>query len=122
MHILANENFPADAVNALRQHGHEVVWVREDAPGSLDTQVLQRAQDEERVLITFDKDFGELAFRFGLPASCGNILFRISTISSEYSARLAVAALDQRQDWAGHFSVIDDTQIRMTPLPSSSHR
>lgn len=120
MHILANENFPADAVNALRQHGHEVVWVREDAPGSIDTQVLQRAQDEERVLITFDKDFGELAFRYGLPASCGIILFRISTISSEYIARLAVAALDQRQDWAGHFSVIDDTQIRMTPLPSSS--
>ncbi len=102
-------------MSALRQQGHEVAWVREDAPGSFDTQVLQRAQDEERVLITFDKGFGELACRYGLPASCGIILFRISTISSEYIARLAVAALDQHQDWAGHFSVIDDTQIRMTP-------
>jgi predicted nuclease of predicted toxin-antitoxin system len=63
MRILANENFPGDAVNALRLEGHDVAWIREDAPGSLDTQVLQRAQDEERVLITFDKDFGELAFR-----------------------------------------------------------
>jgi predicted nuclease of predicted toxin-antitoxin system len=122
MQILANENVPGDAVAALRQQGHEVAWVREDAPGSLDTQVLQRAQDEGKVLITFDKDFGELAFRHGLPATCGIILFRISTPSSEYIARLAVAALNQRQDWAGHFSVIDDTQIRMTPLPSSSHQ
>jgi len=121
MQILANENVPGDAVAALRQQGHEVAWVREDAPGSLDTQVLQRAQDEGKVLITFDKDFGELAFRHGLPVTCGIILFRISTPSSEYIARLAVAALNQRQDWAGHFSVIDDTQIRMTPLPSSSH-
>ena len=121
MQILANEIVPGDAVAALRQQGHEVAWVREDAPGSLDTQVLQRAQDEGKVLITFDKDFGELAFRHGLPVTCGIILFRISTPSSEYIARLAVAALNQRQDWAGHFSVIDDTQIRMTPLPSSSH-
>jgi len=122
MQILANEIVPGDAVAALRQQGHEVAWVREDAPGSLDTQVLQRAQDEGKVLITFDKDFGELAFRHGLPVTCGIILFRISTPSSEYIARLAVAALNQRQDWAGHFSVIDDTQIRMTPLPSSSHQ
>ena len=121
MQILTNEIVPGDAVAALRQQGHEVAWVREDAPGSLDTQVLQRAQDEGKVLITFDKDFGELAFRHGLPVTCGIILFRISTPSSEYIARLAVAALNQRQDWAGHFSVIDDTQIRMTPLPSSSH-
>lgn len=122
MRILANENFPGDAVNALRRDGHEVAWIREDAPGSLDTQVLQRAQDEGSVLSTFDKDFGELAFRYGLPASCGVILSRISTLSSEHITRIAVAALVQRNDWAGHFSVIDDTQIRMTPLPSSSHQ
>jgi len=66
----------------------------------------------------FDKDFGELAFRYGLPASCGVILFRISTPSSEHVVRLVIAALQQREEWAGHFSVIEDTRIRMTLLPT----
>ena len=59
MRILANENFPGDAVTALRQAGHDIAWVRVDAPGSTDVQVLQRADAESRILITFDKDFGE---------------------------------------------------------------
>lgn len=118
MRFLANENFPGDAIDALRQQRHEVVWIREDSPGISDIQVLDRAQRENRVLITFDKDFGDLAFRFGLPASCGIILFRISMTSSDYIASLALAAIQQRQDWAGHFSVVEDDRIRMTPLPS----
>ncbi len=118
MLFLANENFPGEAVNSLRLKGYDVAWVREDTPGSSDIQVLERAQNEGRILITFDKDFGELAFRYGLPAQCGIILFRISNPSSAHVARVAVAAFNQRQDWAGHFSVIEDTRIRMTPLPT----
>jgi predicted nuclease of predicted toxin-antitoxin system len=117
MRILANENFPGDAIAALRQHGHDVAWIRADAPGSSDRQVLARAETEDRVLITFDKDFGELAFRAKLPASTGIILFRISAPSSAHVARVAVAALESRTDWTGHFAVIEDTRIRMTPLP-----
>lgn len=117
MRILANENFPRDAVVALRQRGHDVAWIRTDAPGSSDKQVLARAQAEDRILITFDKDFGELAFRARLPASSGIILFRISTPSSTYIAQVATAVLDSRTDWAGHFAVTEDDRIRMTPLP-----
>jgi predicted nuclease of predicted toxin-antitoxin system len=75
--ILADENFPGEAVQALRQRGHDVFWVRTDAPGSSDDAVLRRAQLEARVLLTMDKDFGELAFRAGLPASSGIVLFRM---------------------------------------------
>ena len=117
MRILANENFPGDAVAALRLRGHDVAWVRIDAPGSSDRQVLERAQAENRVLITFDKDFGELAFRANLPASGGIILFRISAPSAEHVALVAVAALESRTDWPGHFAVVEDARIRMTPLP-----
>jgi predicted nuclease of predicted toxin-antitoxin system len=119
MRILANENFPGDAVTALRQRGHDVVWVRTDAPGSRDVEILARAQREERIVVTFDKDFGELAFRSGLPASSGIILFRISAPSAAHVARVAVAALASRNDWAGHFAVVEDRRIRMTPLPTS---
>lgn len=117
MRILANENFPGDAITALREQGHDVAWVRSDAPGSSDAEVLARAQAEERILVTFDKDFGELAFRSRLPASSGVVLFRISTPSPSYVARIAVAALESQADWAGHFAVIEDDRIRITPLP-----
>ncbi len=117
MRLLANENFPGDAVNALRQQEHDVVWIRSDAPGIGDAEVLARAQAENRILITFDKDFGELAYRSGLPASCGIVLFRISAPSSGHVARVAVAALESRTDWAGHFSVVEDERIRIAPLP-----
>jgi len=73
--VLADENVPAPAVTALRQHGHDVVWMHEDAPGTPDPNVLARAQREGRVVITFDKDFGELAFRVGAAAAVGVILF-----------------------------------------------
>ena len=120
MRILANENFPGDAVAALRLHGHDVAWVRTDAPGSRDQQILEWARADDRILVTFDKDFDELAFRARLPVSSGIILFRISTPSSAHVARVAVAALDSRTDWAGHFAVVEDGRIRMTPLPSAS--
>ncbi|MDQ3004439.1 MAG: DUF5615 family PIN-like protein [Chloroflexota bacterium] len=117
MRLLANENFPLDAVEALRANGPDVVWVREDARGSNDEQVLARAQQEDRILVTFDKDFGELAFRTKLPSTSGVILFRISPISSQYISQVAVQAIASRADWAGHFSVIEDQRIRMTLLP-----
>ena len=106
MRLLANENFPGDAVTALRDDGHDVAWVRTDSPGSADAEVLARAQAENRILVTFDKDFGELAFRSQRPATSGVILFRVPIPSPAHVARLAVEALASRSDWAGHFSVI----------------
>jgi predicted nuclease of predicted toxin-antitoxin system len=117
MRLLANENFPADAVTALRQRGHDVLWVRTDSPGISDLEVLERAQRENRIVVTFDKDFGELAFRLRLPALNGIILFRISTRSSAYVAQVAVSAIESRNDWVGHFAVVEDTRIRIVPLP-----
>jgi len=56
-------------------------------------------------------------FRAGLPATTGVILFRIRPKSPAFVAQIAVAALDERTDWEGHFSVIELDRIRMTPLP-----
>ena len=117
--ILADENFPLEAVVALQHEGYDVAWVRTDTPGSSDQQVLERAQVEERLILTFDKDFGELAFSRGLPATNGIILFRIQALSPDYVARVATLVLASRTDWAGHFSVVEDDRIRMTPLPNS---
>ena len=116
MRLLANENFPSVAITALRSHGHDVVWIREDSPGIDDRAVLSRATAEGRILITFDKDFGELVFRLGLNAPSGVILFRISPDSPSFVAQTAVTVLESRMDWAGYFSVVNETRVRMTPL------
>ncbi len=68
MRFLANENMPGDAVSALRAAGMDVLWVRQDSPGLNDIDVLAWAVREKRILLTFDKDFGELAFRSHLPS------------------------------------------------------
>lgn len=118
MRFLANENFPGEAVDALRARGHDVAWVRADSPGSPDQEVLRRATKEGRLLITFDKDFGELAFRTRPPMPPGIILFRIVPRSSSHVTQVAVAVLESRDDWAGHFSVVEESRVRMTPLPT----
>jgi predicted nuclease of predicted toxin-antitoxin system len=115
--LLANENFPRDAVEALREDGHDVTWVRTEFPGASDRAVLERAEADNRVVVTFDKDFGELSFRSGLRISCGVILFRITPRSSGFVANFAVKVFRARNDWAGHFSVIEEHRIRMIPLP-----
>jgi predicted nuclease of predicted toxin-antitoxin system len=120
MQFLANENFPLDAVVILRNARHDVAWVRTDAPGIADPAVLAWAVRDQRILLTFDKDFGDPAFHAGLPADCGIVLFRLSAASSGALAALVLAALQSRTDWAGHFSVIEPGRIRMRQLPSAA--
>ena len=116
MRFLANENFPGAAVTALEAAGHDVVWVRIAAPGATDADVLAWAAREERILLTFDKDFGELARGSALPLACGVVLLRTPMpVPSEVGQRLADLIME-RDDWAGYFSVIEPGRVRMRPL------
>lgn len=60
MKFLADEYCDADMIASLRADGHDVVYVMEIKPGALDQEVLKKAFDEGRILLTEDKDFGEL--------------------------------------------------------------
>ncbi|MCI0334996.1 MAG: DUF5615 family PIN-like protein [Planctomycetes bacterium] len=88
---LANENVPAEAVEAARNAGFDVAWIHEHAPGSDDDAVLAMSIAESRVLVTFDKDFGHLAFRKGKNSTCGIILCRPRLRSPAYLAEFLVA-------------------------------
>lgn len=116
MRILADENIPASAVTALRAAGHDVVWVRTDMPGARDSDVIARAIADSRVLLTFDKDFGELAFRKGLAPPCGIILLRLATRPPASVASSILTLVQSRSDWEGHFCVVDDHSVRIRPL------
>ena len=63
MNILADESVDQPIVNRLREDGHTVLYVAEMDPGISDEVVLQEANNREFLLLTADKDFGELVFR-----------------------------------------------------------
>lgn len=117
MRLCANENLPGDCVAALRAAGHDVRWIRESMPGAADGRVLQQARMEKRLLLTFDKDFGALVYERGKAASAGIILFRISQPSAGAVATAVTKIVGSRDDWAGHFSVVDEHTVRMRALP-----
>ena len=85
--LLIDEDLsPAVAQRLRDEDGIDAVAVRDRGRlGATDNDVLEYAFTEDRILVTFDKDFGELAFRSGLPASSGIVLFRIS-VSNPMSA------------------------------------
>ena len=112
MKLLADENVPGPMVELLRREGHDVAWIRDDASGLPDERVLEWARKEARLLITFDKDFGELARNGGLPAASGVILFRIPTRSPHEAADRVARTLGSSSDWPGRFSVVTGTGIR----------
>ena len=68
MKFQADENFSRPALLALRNAGHDIRSVAEESPGLPDEQVAELCERDQRVLLTFDKDFGELVFRRGLRA------------------------------------------------------
>ena len=116
MRLLANENIPGVVVTALASSGHDIVWVRTTAPGIADADVLAWAAREHRILLTFDKDFGELARNAALPVECGVILFRLPMPRADEAGAHFAALIASRSDWAGHLSVVEPGRVRMRPL------
>jgi hypothetical protein len=117
LRLLCDENVPRLLVQALRGDGHDVVWVRTDRPGIADQEVLAWAQQEGRICVTFDTDFGHLAVLHGAAAGFGIILLRLPMRGLGADSGPIAAMIAARTDWPGHFSVIDPRRTRMRRLP-----
>jgi len=91
MQILADENIPGTAVRHLRDAHHDVLWIRESFPGMADFDIMKLAVDEQRIIVTFDKDFGELAVTGTSQIPRGIILLRISKRSPGWVPRTALS-------------------------------
>jgi predicted nuclease of predicted toxin-antitoxin system len=76
MRWLADECVDAGLVSHMRAAGHDVMYMAEVAPAASDALVMMRARAERRLLLTEDKDFGDLVFRHGQSVP-GIILLRI---------------------------------------------
>jgi predicted nuclease of predicted toxin-antitoxin system len=116
VNIVADECCDALLVSALGNDGHDVLYVKEAAPGSDDATVLQMSANEKRILLTEDKDFGELVVRLKLPAY-GIILLRIHPSDALLKvARLRDVIQNHSGRLPGSFTVVNATKTRFRPL------
>src|SRR4029077_14814544 len=92
--------------------GSILEWIREIMPGADADDVLARSIAEQRVLVTFDKDFGDMAFRQGKLATYGVILMRPRLRAPDYVSRFIIGVLSQPIRWEGHFCVAREGRLR----------
>ncbi len=117
MRFLADESCDFAAVHALRAAGHDVVAVSEVARGAVDSVVIELARSERRVLVTEDKDFGQLVFAAARQSS-GVVLLRwpVSARGTLGSALVEFVAA-QRDSLTGSFAVVEPGRARVSRSP-----
>jgi predicted nuclease of predicted toxin-antitoxin system len=116
MNFLADENLETQVIEGLRQDGHNVLAVVEMEPSISDDRVLEQANQIAAVLLTNDKDFGELVFRLRRLAA-GVILLRLAGLSNSEKAELVVQSIRQHSDeLVGAFTVISPRSLRIRRL------
>jgi predicted nuclease of predicted toxin-antitoxin system len=116
MKLLADECCDAGLVSVLRSDGHDVLYAAESLQGATDDDVLKRADDEGRIVLTEDKDFGELVYRLKRPAR-GVIFLRFDVTERTLKIpRLRGLLESQPEKLFGAFIVIDKIKIRFRQL------
>jgi predicted nuclease of predicted toxin-antitoxin system len=113
MKFMADECVDLQIIEHLRKKGYEVLYILEINPGISDDELLNLASKESAVLITLDKDFGELVFRQNMLNS-GVILLRISGLDAEDKAIITATAIEKYQkEIKNNFMVITPDNIRI---------
>jgi predicted nuclease of predicted toxin-antitoxin system len=114
--LAADECCDALLVAGLRQDGHDVWYAMESARGADDDAILRQAAAEERILVTEDKDFGELVVRLGLPAH-GILPLRMNPAETRVKLlRLREVLRRHAARLTGAFVVVDRWKTRFRPL------
>lgn len=116
MRWVADENVDQPIVLAMRAAGHEVWSVVEQEPGLSDDDVLQRAKADGAVLVTADKDFGELVYR-KRQVPDGVLLIRLAGLTPAEKADLVVRVVEQHaSEIERAFAVVSPTSLRIRPV------
>ena len=116
MKFFADENVARLIVQWLRKRGHDVLYAAEVAPGRDDAVWQHQAEQSERLIVTADKDFGDLIFRDRLN-SHGVVLIRMHRLSlRERLARLAEVWSIVEANPKGKFIVITEGRVRVRNL------
>jgi predicted nuclease of predicted toxin-antitoxin system len=118
---LIDECVDAGLPALLRKSGHDVVYMTDVSPRAPDPEVMNRADRENRLLLTEDKDFGDLVFRQARPVP-GLVLVRIDPARRLRKGPRLLAAIDRfRDSLFGHYTVVEDARFRSRPLRSAKN-
>ncbi len=113
MNFLVDEEVDRQIVDKLRQDGHSVLYIAEMAHGIADDEVLDIANEHGALLLTSDKDFGELVYRQGRLTS-GVILIRLVGLSPSRKAETVGSAIGQHsEELSSAFSVVTPATVRI---------
>ena len=116
MDFVIDESVDAAITSALRNAGFEVWSVTEEEASITDDLVFQRAIEKNAILITADKDFGDIVFRRKL-VNRGVILLRLAGLTAEEKCSLTIQALERhRSQLESAFTVVTAQQVRVRPL------
>jgi predicted nuclease of predicted toxin-antitoxin system len=116
MRFLANENFPIKSIKVLRKYGYDVISVSEDFPSVEDSEVILYAQQKRCVILTFDRDYGELIYHYGFFAF-GVVYFRFEPEYPEEPAEQLLKILDLGEiELLNKFTVVERDRIRQRKI------
>lgn len=116
LRFLADESFSFSIISVLREKGYNIKWIGEIAPGISDRSVYKIAEEDNRIILTEDKDFGELAIRFKLKAN-GVVLLRISSKEKELRQKRVFELLEKfPEKLQDHLVVINPEKFRFRNL------
>ncbi|MCP5102975.1 MAG: hypothetical protein GY950_06340 [bacterium] len=114
--FIADEGFSFPITSILREKGYDVIWIGDIASGVEDTKVFEISQKDGRIILTEDKDFGELAIRFKCKTS-GIILLRIEPDQKELRERKVIELFRDFSDkLKGHLIIIDEQKFRFRKI------
>jgi len=113
MQFIVDESAGMAVVEYLRSLGHDVLAVAETMPHADDRDILARAVNEARILVTNDKDFGELVFRSS-ESYHGVLLLRLHDDSATNRVRVVEAVLGQyAHRLSSAFAVATEGSVRI---------
>lgn len=116
--LIADENIPGSTVRELRGAGFDALWIAEIGPGSKDEDVLALAVRANRVLITFDRDYGELIFRRGKVPPRNVIYLRdYPGSAAEFTQALLLLLKTGIETFEGKFLIVSKHGIRERRFP-----
>lgn len=114
--LLADEDVPRPVLERLRTDGWSVTAIAEHAPGDTDEQIIVRADHQGWVVVTHDRDFGELTVARGLPVK-GVVLLKLERLSLASQAERASVVMAEHVDiLVGFFTVIEPGRVRRRRL------
>ena len=112
MNFLLDQSVDARVIPWLTEHGHDALRIGREYPHSLpDEEVLAIAKREGRILITDDRDFGELVFRHRQPHT-GVIYLRLASYSLALTTARLEHVLTKYTDRLDRFLVVTPGSVR----------